>query len=73
MPEKFLNLMAQRKIETIDRSRLDEGCLLCSEDKPHHCHRRLVAEYLKDKWGGGLARFATPIGGTTHIFLSTAA
>jgi len=49
--EKFLNLMAQRKIETIDRSRLDEGCLLCSEDKPHHCHRRLVAEYLKEKWG----------------------
>ena len=49
--EKFLNLIAQRKIETIDRSRLDAGCLLCSEDKPHHCHRRLVAEYLKDKWG----------------------
>ena len=48
--EKFLDLMAQRKIETIDRSRLDEGCLLCSEDKPHHCHRRLVAEYLKNKW-----------------------
>jgi uncharacterized protein (DUF488 family) len=47
----FLNLMAQRKIETIDRSRLDGGCLLCSEDKPHHCHRRLVAEYLKEKWG----------------------
>jgi uncharacterized protein (DUF488 family) len=49
--ERFLNLMALRKIETIDRSRLDEGCLLCSEDKPHHCHRRLVAEYLKEKWG----------------------
>lgn len=49
--EKFLNLMAQRKIETIDRSRFDGGCLLCSEDKPHHCHRRLVAEYLKEKWG----------------------
>jgi uncharacterized protein (DUF488 family) len=48
--EKFLDLMAQRKIETIDRSRLDDGCLLCSEDKPHHCHRRLVAEYLKEKW-----------------------
>jgi uncharacterized protein (DUF488 family) len=48
---KFLNLMAERKIETIDRSRLDGGCLLCSEDKPHHCHRRLVAEYLKEKWG----------------------
>lgn len=48
--DKFLNLMAQRKIENIDRIRLDGGCLLCSEDKPHHCHRRLVAEYLKDKW-----------------------
>lgn len=48
---KFLDLMARRKIETIDRGRLDGGCLLCSEDKPHHCHRRLVAEYLRDKWG----------------------
>lgn len=49
--EKFLNLMARRKIETIDRYRLEGGCLLCSEDKPHHCHRRLIAEYLKGKWG----------------------
>jgi uncharacterized protein (DUF488 family) len=48
--QKFVDLMAQRKIENIDRARLDEGCLLCSEDKPHHCHRRLVAEYLKEKW-----------------------
>jgi uncharacterized protein (DUF488 family) len=48
--EKFLSLMAARKIENIDRSKLDGGCLLCSEDKPHHCHRRLVAEYLKEKW-----------------------
>jgi uncharacterized protein (DUF488 family) len=49
--EKILDLMARRKIENIDRARLDGGCLLSSEDKPHHCHRRLVAEYLKDKWG----------------------
>ncbi len=48
--EKFLNLMAERRIETLDKSTLDGSCLLCSEDKPHHCHRRLVAEYLKDKW-----------------------
>ncbi len=48
--EKFLNLMASRKIESVDRSIMDGACLLCSEDKPHHCHRRLVAEYLKDKW-----------------------
>ena len=47
----FLNLMAERRIEEIDREEIDGGCLLCSEDKPHHCHRRLVAEYLKKKWG----------------------
>ena len=49
--QKFLDLMAARKIEQIERSDLDGGCLLCSEDKPHHCHRRLVAEYLRDSWG----------------------
>ena len=49
---KFLNLMAMREIENLDRGSLDGGCLLCSEDKPHHCHRRLVAEYLREKWGG---------------------
>ena len=47
---KFLDLMAKRHIEDIDRQQLDRGCLLCSEDKPHHCHRRLVAEYLRNKW-----------------------
>ena len=49
--KKFLDLMAKRKIEEVDSKSLDGACLLCSEDKPHHCHRRLVAEYLKDKWG----------------------
>jgi len=50
--KKFLKLMAQREIEKIDRAELDGACLLCSEHEPHHCHRRLVAEYLRDKWGG---------------------
>lgn len=50
--DRFLALMEKRKIEeTIPRSAMDEVCLLCSEDKPHHCHRRLVAEYLNEKWG----------------------
>ena len=49
---RFLDLMRERRIEeTVPRDVLDEGCLLCSEDKPHHCHRRLVAEYLKRHWG----------------------
>lgn len=49
---KFLRLMESRQIESrIDRNLLDGACLLCSEPTPHHCHRRLVAEYLRDKWG----------------------
>jgi uncharacterized protein (DUF488 family) len=49
---EFLNLMAQRRIESkIPQEVIAESCLLCSEDKPHHCHRRLVAEYLRDHWG----------------------
>ncbi|MDE3035519.1 MAG: DUF488 domain-containing protein, partial [Nitrospirota bacterium] len=48
----FLELMTKRHIEeTIPREIFNESCLLCSEHKPHHCHRRLVAEYLRDKWG----------------------
>jgi uncharacterized protein (DUF488 family) len=48
----FLKLMAERRVEaTICPNLLDGGCLLCSEDKPDHCHRRLVAEYLREKWG----------------------
>lgn len=48
---KFIELMERRHIENkIPKEVLNEGCLLCSEDKPHHCHRRLVAEYLSKKW-----------------------
>ena len=48
---QFLELIRARHVEdTTSRELLDGGCLLCSEEKPHHCHRRLVAEYLKDKW-----------------------
>jgi len=47
----FLSLMEQRHIEKLDKSRIDGACLLCSEDTPHQCHRRLVAEYLRAKWG----------------------
>lgn len=49
---RFLALMKQRRIEdTISRDVIADGCLLCSEDKPQHCHRRLVAEYLQREWG----------------------
>ena len=47
----FHDLMKKREIEKrLDPATIKGGCLLCSEDKPHHCHRRLVAEYLKAHW-----------------------
>lgn len=50
--KRFLDLMDKRHIEDrLPKDVVDGGCLLCSEDKPHHCHRRLVAEYLKEHWG----------------------
>lgn len=49
--KKFLKLIERRKIEKLLTPReLSSACLLCSEDKPHHCHRRFVAEYLQKKW-----------------------
>ena len=49
--EKFINLIAKRNIERIvDKSLLDNGCLLCSEHNPHHCHRRVVVDYLNHHW-----------------------
>lgn len=50
--ERFLGLMQERRIElTTPQEVIDGGCLLCSEHEPHHCHRRLVAEYLEQHWG----------------------
>lgn len=51
--ESFLALMSDRRIEaSFSRELFEDSVLLCSEDKPHNCHRRLVAEYLSDHWGG---------------------
>lgn len=50
--ENYRRLIEHRKIENaVDRSVLDMGCLLCSEDRPDHCHRRIAAEYLAEKLG----------------------
>lgn len=53
--KQFLDLMKTRAIENHFRpGNFESACLLCSEDKPHHCHRRLVCEYLNEKWDSGL-------------------
>ena len=49
----FLRLMEERRIEhALSRDLLDRPTvLLCSEPEPDCCHRRLVAEYLRVRWG----------------------
>jgi uncharacterized protein (DUF488 family) len=49
---RFLELMAQRQIETkLDSSEFAvPTVLLCSEPEADHCHRRLVLKYLQQKW-----------------------
>ncbi|MDR1034911.1 MAG: DUF488 domain-containing protein [Holosporales bacterium] len=50
--EKVFNeLINERRIEKrFSPDLLDKSCLLCSEKSPEMCHRRLVAEYLADKF-----------------------
>jgi len=44
---RFLDLIKDRQIEASWAPEMRDGdCLLCSEERPDHCHRRLVAEYL---------------------------
>ncbi|MHB0886207.1 MAG: DUF488 domain-containing protein [Bacillota bacterium] len=51
--EQFLRLITERRIQ--DRLKKEAfhvpTALLCSEEHPTHCHRRLVAEYLQEAWG----------------------
>lgn len=49
---EFCALLAARQIEgAVSKELLADACLLCSEPTAEHCHRRLVAEYLREKWG----------------------
>ena len=50
--DEHIHLIESRRIETlISLDDLDHACMLCSEYSPLHCHRRLVLEYLKGKFG----------------------
>lgn len=50
---EFRKLMEERGIERVmtPDSFTPRSVLLCSELTPDHCHRRLVIEYLSEKWG----------------------
>lgn len=47
--EEYLSLLKIRRVaENINPKQLHLSCLLCSEHSPRYCHRRILAEYLKD-------------------------
>ncbi len=50
--ERYTALLEERAVEnTLDPALVADGVLLCSEDTPERCHRRLAAEYLRRHWG----------------------
>lgn len=50
---RYRDLLARRRVEQLlVPAELDGACLLCSEHEPRFCHRRLAAEYLRDRWPG---------------------
>lgn len=51
--QHFLALLRDRRVEERINPKVFEipTVLLCSEATAEHCHRRLVLEYLQEKWG----------------------
>lgn len=48
---EFNRLLEDRETERqVTPALLERACLLCSEHRPKHCHRRLIVEYLARKW-----------------------
>lgn len=48
---RYLQLLHDRHIsDTLKQSDVTDTCFLCAEKTPHHCHRRLLAEYLQQEW-----------------------
>ncbi|MCC7573812.1 MAG: DUF488 domain-containing protein [Candidatus Methanofastidiosum sp.] len=48
---KFNGILTNKDLKTIFEKIIDKNevvCLLCSENKPINCHRRLVLEYIKN-------------------------
>lgn len=50
--EGYLDLLEARGVEDqLERELFADAVLLCSEDTPERCHRRLAAEYFRRHWG----------------------
>ena len=51
--DRYVALLRQRRLHaSIRTDELDGACLLCSEHLPEHCHRSLLAEYLREQTPG---------------------
>jgi uncharacterized protein (DUF488 family) len=52
---EYQSLLRKRQVESqFTADVLDGACLLCSEATPHHCHRRLAAEFFQQQLGCGV-------------------
>ena len=50
--QSYIDIIKARNVEKLySADDLDGACLLCSESTPHHCHRRLAAEFFKHHLG----------------------
>lgn len=48
---RYLQLLHDRHIvDKLSTDDIADTCFLCAEKTPHHCHRRLLAEYLQREW-----------------------
>jgi uncharacterized protein (DUF488 family) len=48
---RYLELLDTRQVaDKLNPEYVAGTCFLCAERTPHHCHRRLLAEYLQRKW-----------------------
>lgn len=48
---QYIDLINHRNIANIlDPNEVHEACFLCACKTEHHCHRRLLAEYLQREW-----------------------
>lgn len=49
--DRYLQLLHDRHIaDKLSANQVADTCFLCAEKTPHHCHRRLLAEYLQQEW-----------------------
>jgi uncharacterized protein (DUF488 family) len=48
---QYIDLINHRNISNVlQPDEVDQACFLCACKTEHHCHRRLLAEYLQREW-----------------------